>query len=190
MSRRFAFLVVLACAGAAGAQQLYRWTDETGRVHITDTPPPANARNIQQKKAPRAGAAEPQQPYALAQAVREYPVSLYTAPSCKEPCAAARAMLNKRGVPFKEVQVSDEESAEELKKISGAHDVPTLVVGRSVHRGYLQDGYGALLDAARYPRAGLLPQRAQAAPSQPGDDKPQDAAPAPAGPYAPRPQRN
>jgi glutaredoxin len=147
MPPRFAFLLVLACAGAAGAQPLYRWTDDTGRVHITDTPPPASARNIQQKKA-------------LAQAVREYPVSLYTAPSCKEPCAAARALLNKRAVPFKDVQVWDEQSNAELKRVSGGNDVPTLVVGRSVHRGYLADGYDALLDAARYPGAGTLPPRA------------------------------
>ena len=36
--------VFLACA-AAQAQQLYRWTDEKGRVHITDTPPPASAKS-------------------------------------------------------------------------------------------------------------------------------------------------
>jgi len=42
-------LAVLLCAAASAAlaQQLYRWTDEKGRVHITDTPPPASARNVQ-----------------------------------------------------------------------------------------------------------------------------------------------
>jgi glutaredoxin len=144
---RAAILVLLGTAAfAAGAQQLYRWTDEKGRVHITDTPPPGSVRKAQQ-------------PFELAQAARDFPVTLYTSPNCKEPCAAARALLNKRGVPFKEVQVWDDPSNEELKRLSGGNDVPTLVVGRSVHRGYAQGSYDALLDSARYPRAGLLAPR-------------------------------
>ena len=189
------FVVTAACA--ASAQQLYRWTDEKGRVHITDTPPPASARNIQQKKAGAGGGVESQQPYELTQATRDFPVTLYTSPNCKEPCAAARALLNKRAVPFKEVQVWDQQSNDELKRVSGGDDVPTLVVGRSVHRGYAQAPYDALLDSARYPRAGLLPPQAQAAPPPPGDyhpvaepAKPTPETPMPSGPYAPRPPRN
>jgi glutaredoxin len=146
---------------------LYRWTDEQGRVHVTDTPPPASARNVQRKSGSLPGEAQPQMPFELMQATRDFPVTLYTSPGCKDPCAAARAALNKRGVPFKEVQVWDEPSNEELKRVSGGNDVPTLTVGRSVHRGYAQQPYDALLDSARYPRAGLLPPRAQSAPPLP-----------------------
>jgi glutaredoxin len=189
---------VVTAAFAASAQQLYRWTDETGRVHITDTPPPSSARNVQQKKSGAVGGgAESQQPYELAQATRDFPVTLYTSPNCNEPCALARGLLNKRAVPFKEVQVWDEKSNEELKRVSGGDDVPTLVVGRSVHRGYAEAGYDALLDAARYPRAGLLPSREQAAPAPPGGynaapeaPKPAAEAPAPRGPYAPKAPQN
>src|SRR2546423_11844620 len=132
-------VAVLFCTAAlaASAQLLYRWTDDTGRVHITDTPPPASARNVQQKS-DSVAAMESQQPYELALAVREFPVSLYTAPNCTDPCAAARALLNKRGVPFKEVRVVDEQSRDQLQQVSGSMDAPTLVVGRSVHRGYQQ----------------------------------------------------
>jgi glutaredoxin len=188
-------LSVLAAAFAASAQQLYRWTDEKGRVHITDTPPPASARDVQRKSAGAPAESRAQEPFELAQAMRDYPVTLYTSPNCKEPCAAARAVLNKRGVPFKEVQVWDGPSNEELKRVSGADDVPTLVVGRSVHRGFAQAPYDALLDSARYPRAGLLAPRNQAAPPLPADyntpaaepAKPAPAPQAPAGPYSPRP---
>jgi glutaredoxin len=101
-------------------------------------------------------------------------------------CAAGKsgAALNRRSVPFKEVQVSDEPTNEELKRVSGGNDVPTLVVGRSVHRGFEQGAYDALLDSARYPKAGLLPPRAEAQPA-----KPQSEPPAPTGPYAPKPPR-
>jgi glutaredoxin len=168
MKRPVAALLLVLASGCALAQQLYRWTDEKGRVHITDTPPPANAKGIQKKTPAGSAAADSGQlPFELATAVRDFPVSLYTSPSCKEPCAAARSALNKRAVPFKEVQVWNEESNEELKKLSGATDVPTLMVGRSVHRGFEAEAWEALLDSARYPRAGILPPRAQAAPTAP-----------------------
>jgi glutaredoxin len=200
MPLRLAFVVFLVFASAAAAQQLYRWTDEKGRVHITDTPPPASARGVQSAGTGAAsGAAESQQPYELTLAVKDYPVTLYTSPGCKGPCDAARALLNKRAVPFKEVQVWDEPSNEELKRVSGANDVPTLVVGRSVHRGYEPSAYQALLDSGRYPRTGLLPPRSQAAPPPPesydsaarpsASAAPEREAPA-RGPYAPRPAGN
>jgi hypothetical protein len=197
MPSRLALLVVLACAGAASAQPLYRWTDENGRVHITDTPPPASARNVRKIKPVAPRAAEPEQSFELRQAMRDFPVTLYTAPNCKEPCAAARGQLNKRAVPFKEVQVWDQQSIDELRRISDGEDVPTLVVGRSVHRGFGQEPYDALLDAARYPRAGTLRPRAQAAPPLPEGyntaaepRNPSAETPGPSGPYAPRPPRN
>ena len=186
MKMRVPFAVLIATAAlAAGAQQLYRWTDETGRVHITDTPPPASARNVQRKSG-AGNIAEAQQSFELKQAVRDFPVTLYTASVCKEPCSMARALLNKRGVPFTEIQVGDEKSRQELKAVSGGDTVPTLVVGRSVHRGFSPESYEGLLDSARYPRTGASPPRAQAAPPDPDEDTAPE--PAPTGPYAPKPR--
>lgn len=204
MRMRAPIAVVLGLVAFAASAQLYRWTDEQGRVHITDTPPPASAKNVQKTQPPRT---EPRpdasdgsaMPYQLAQAMKDYPVTLYTAPSCTDPCALARAALNKRGVPFKEVQVWNEETNAELKRVSGSDDVPTLVVGRSVHRGFEQGAFDSLLDSARYPKAGLLPARSQAAPPPPEGYvppgqapvaepvKPEPAAPGAGGPYAPAP---
>lgn len=198
----FLTLAYLFALAGAQAQQLYRWTDEKGRVHITDTPPPASAKGVQKKAAAGAGAAAKDpavQSFELIAAMKDFPVVLYTSPSCKEACDMARAALNKRGVPFKEVQVWDADSNEELKKVSGGDEVPTLTVGRSVQRGFQQDAFDALLDSARYPRAGLLPARSQAAPSPPeGYTAPGAEGPkaepvkpaaaqeeAPRGPYAP-----
>jgi glutaredoxin len=168
---QWSLIPALLIAGAAQAQQLYRWTDEKGRVHITDTPPPASARNVQKKNpgvsTTDGGQPDSGQPYELAQAMKEFPVVLYTSPVCKESCVNARAALNKRGVPFKEVQVWDTKTNAELKEISGAELVPTLVVGQSVQKGFNQAAFDALLDSARYPKAGLLPARTQAAPKPP-----------------------
>jgi glutaredoxin len=202
-ARRFAAILFLLCAASAAAQQLYRWTDEKGAVHITDTPPPASAKSVQKPKATAAPPASTQEPFALAQAMKEFPVTLYTAPSCKEPCDQARSALNRRGVPFKEIQVYEEDTNAELKKLTGgSNDVPVLLVGRSVQKGFQQDAFDALLDSARYPRAGLLPARKQAAPKPPEDYVPPEQRQAPqaeavkpteesrpAGPYAPRPAK-
>lgn len=199
---RISIAVLLGAVAFTASAQLYRWTDDKGRVHITDTPPPASARSVEKKASAAGPGVGGQMPFELAQAIKNYPVTLYTSPSCKQACAAARAALNKRSVPFKEVQVWDEPTNEELKRVAGASEVPALVVGRSVHRGFEQGAYDALLDSARYPRAGLLPPRAQAAPAAPegyvtpGESrtpvaepvKPQPPPPpAASGPYAPKP---
>jgi glutaredoxin len=162
-----ALILPLSAAGPADAQQIYRWTDAKGRVHITDTPPPANARDMQVRNPGASATPASETPFELAQAVKDFPVVLYTSPICKEPCAMARAALNKRGVPFKEVQVWEEESNAELKRVTGSSEVPALLVGRSVHKGFQQAAFDALLDSARYPKAGILPARAQAAPREP-----------------------
>jgi glutaredoxin len=187
--------VLTLCAASVQAQQLYRWTDEKGAVHITDTPPPPSAKGVQKPKATATQPGASQQPFELTQAMKDFPVTLYTAPNCKEPCARARDALNKRGVPFKEVQVWDAESNQELKRVSGSAEVPVLLVGASVQKGYEQGAFEALLDSARYPRTGLVPARNQAAPKPPADvsasQRPAESPkaedePKPAGPYAPR----
>ena len=184
-------LILAFAASAAWAQQIYRWVDDKGRVHVTDTPPPPSAKGVQKSKPAAAGGEAAQtQPFPLAQAMKDFPVTLYTSPICKEPCAQARGALNRRAVPFKEIQVWDEQTNEDLKKVSGSNEVPVLVVGRSVQKGYEQGAYDALLDSARYPRAGLLPPRTQAAPAAPeGYQSPAERAAAPqADPVKPEPE--
>jgi glutaredoxin len=115
-----------------------------------------------------AGAPLAQQvPFEIARLQKDYPVTLYTSPTCKDGCALAREALNKRGVPFKEVQVWNPETNEEFKRVSGGLDVPTLLVGRGVQRGFEQGAFDALLDTAGYPRTGLLPALTQKAPQAP-----------------------
>jgi hypothetical protein len=104
------FGALLLLAGGTVQGQQYRWVDKDGRVQYTDAPPPAGAKDAR-KGAPAGDAAggAPQVPYALAKAQKEFPVTLYTAPNCKEGCDAVRDALNKRGVPFNEVLVYDQE---------------------------------------------------------------------------------
>lgn len=191
----FAALLGAACAASA---QLYRWTDEAGRVYVTDTPPPASVRGVQKlPAAPAAGEATDTAslPYAVRLAAKDSPVTLYTAPDC-EPCGAARNLLNARGVPFREVHVVDESQQEQLKKAVGALAVPSMIVGDSVQKGFEEGAYHSLLDVAGYPKTGEAPARRQGEPkpapvpavAATGEAQPKPAEEAQSGesgPYAP-----
>jgi glutaredoxin len=190
--RTVIFIVLLGAAFAASAQ-LYRWTDENGRVHVTDTPPPPSAKDVRKRAidaAPDAGS-DANQPYAVQLAAKNYPVTLYTAPACA-PCGAARSLLNRRGVPFREVSVTGQTETEQLRKAVGSLSVPSLVVGSSTQKGFEQGAYDSMLDDAGYPRAGILPPRSQAepkpAPPKPAADAPpaEESGTGRPGPYTPR----
>jgi glutaredoxin len=194
---RAVFALALALAAGAASAQIYRWTDEKGKVHITDTPPPPGAKNVHKHRpASPPQAAGDSDPYILQLARKNAPVTLYSTPDC-EPCSAARKLLNARGVPFREVSVVDGEQIEELKAAVGSNAVPSLIVGSTVQRGFEERTYHAILDAAGYPKSGVLPPRAQEEPKAPGlqsDASPASAEEAPTGPYAPgaprqRPQK-
>jgi len=191
--KRAAFLLLasLAC-GAASAQTLYRWVDETGRVRYSDRAPPSSAKGVERKAVESAPKPVHNEPYVLQRARREHPVTLYTAPDCGESCAGARSTLNGRGVPFAEISVVGNERLGQLKKVSGGTGVPVLVVGKAVHNGFEAGLYERALDGAGYPAKGILPVRSQAAPAAekppatpPVAVKKPPATPA-LGPYAPR----
>ena len=168
---RYAAAAIALCLalapGAASAQQLYRWTDASGRVHVTDTPPPPTAREVQ-KKAFKGSVVETDQlPFELSKAMKDAPVG-----------------------PVKEIGVWNPAPNALLRQVSGAAEVPTLTVGGTVQKGFEQGAFDRALDIAGYPKTGRMPPRNRAAPSAPtGTD--QTSAPAeeeqkPLGPYAPR----
>ena len=195
------FAALLAVVSAASAQQLYRWIDNQGRVHVTDTPPPPTAKFAQTTTVTTGGAAQApgeSLPYAVQLAAKDSPVTLYTAAECG-PCGEARNLLNARGVPFREVLVADEAQQQELQKAVGALAVPSIIVGGSVQKGFEQGAYHTMLDTAGYPRTGVLPPRNQAEPkpaaqpaaagqsqAEPGAADDGDSLGRPSGPYTPR----
>ena len=179
---------LLATSLSAGAQ-MYRWTDSTGKTHYTDTAPPASARDVERRDGMEGNTSSGStaEPHALQEARKKSPVKLYSTPGC-EACDAARSLLNARGVPFSEVSVADADSAADLKKTVGSNSVPALIVGGTVQRGFEEGLYQRTLDAAGYPKPGILPARNQVEP-KPGETAAQpqpDEAPAVRGPYAPR----
>jgi glutaredoxin len=176
--------------GPAVAGKLYKWVDKNGEVHYTDQPPPAEAESSERKKFGDQPADAPV-PYALQQALKNFPVTLYNADKCGDPCSKASALLSQRGVPFTEKNAQDAAVGEELKGLTGGKlEVPVMKLGTQVVRGYEEGSWNIALDAAGYPKSASGPVRApvaapkptQAAPKPgptPGDAPGQNGAPDP-----------
>ena len=134
------------------AQTTYRWIDKNGQTIYSDQPPPAGARQVVRSGAPERDD-EAALPYATRRAVEKFPVTLYTAANCVEPCERARALLNGRGVPFTEKLLkSEDELAELARELGGEANVPTLYVGRQHVVGFEGVAWNNLLDLAAYPK--------------------------------------
>ncbi|MDR2189205.1 MAG: glutaredoxin family protein [Azonexus sp.] len=140
-------LALLVSLGAAA--ETYRWVDSTGRVIISDTPPPGKAKAVSRTDdSESAGDA----PFATRKARENFPVTLYTAADCVDTCQRARDLLNSRGVPFTEKMLQKAEDANELKALVGDAFVPSLKVGQQSYRGFEAAAYNNLLDLAGYPK--------------------------------------
>jgi len=167
-----------------GAAQLYRWVDEQGRIEWRDTPPPPNARKVEQRNMSGNTIETSTLPYSLQQAIKNFPVTLWTF-DCGDPCTKARAHLARRGIPYSQHDAQKERDA--LKKLSGSLEAPLLVVGSKQVRGYLEGEWDAALDAAGYPRSpppGIKISAGKSAPE--AARKPPAEAPKAPEPVAPR----
>lgn len=154
MRTLFILGVWLLLAAAVGAQQMYRWVDSNGRVHYTQTPPPTDAKNVQKKRLSSGGGETVQIPYATRVASANFPVTLYVSDECGDACKEARALLQKRGIPHRVVEVTDAKSLENLKQVSGGNAVPVMTVGRVVQKGFDAAQYNGALNSAGYPSSG------------------------------------
>src|SRR5262245_42645187 len=122
--RRIAFMAGALAALAAvqlaaqPAPPIYRYIDQSGRVIYSDQMPPANAKNVETKRLTQNFIEVDRMTLEAKQARDRYPVTLYTF-DCGEACDRAEAVLNRRGVPYRTVNVKDAKGLEQLKKITG-----------------------------------------------------------------------
>ena len=146
-----ATLAAALLVSAVDAQQMFRYVDPDGRVVYTDRPPPAGARNIEQKKL-RGNVIETSElPVVTRDAQRRNPVNLFVF-DCGDVCDRAQGLLNRRGVPHSRFETTNADNAEKLKKLTGSAEVPVLQVGGQVLKGFSETQWQAALDAAGYPR--------------------------------------
>src|SRR4029450_10841679 len=120
--------LVLCAQASAQDKQLYRYTDANGKVVYSDQPPPSSATNVQAKRVTANVIDTSEQSLASQRASERFPVTLYTF-DCGLPCQSAEALLNKRGVPFTSVNISDPAGNAKVTAVAGSSIAPVLQLG-------------------------------------------------------------
>ena len=168
-------LAVLLLSFAANAQaQLYRWVDEQGSVHYTDHPPPPSAKKVEEKKFSDNVVQTDKFPYSVQQAIKNYPVTLYTG-DCGEVCTLAKAYLVKRGIPFSErLPGKSQADLDQFTKVLKENLIPVLQVGSSrTLKGFNESEWASTLDLAGYPRTNTpAPEQQTSKPAAPNSPTP------------------
>ena len=150
------------------AQTVYRIVGADGKITFSDKPPV----NAEQGKVAATGtgamaaASGTALPFELRQVASKYPVTLYSAPECG-PCAAGRALLGSRGIPFTERSVTSNEDISALQRLAGESSLPFLTIGGQRIKGYSDQEWTQTLDAAGYPKTSQLPSGYKPAPATP-----------------------
>jgi glutaredoxin len=161
----------------AGANNIYRWVDETGRVHYSDQAPPPSAKKAIQKSY-KGNVIETTESYGLHQAKERYPVTLYTS-SCGPACEMGQQLLDKRGIPYSTKDLENNaENQKALRELTGNLKIPTLVIGSQKLTGFEDGQWNSALDAAGYPKT-PMPSAPKPVPPKTEDKSPP---PAPAQP--------
>ena len=144
-------------AGTLVAQPIYRIVGADGRVTYADSPAAAVGRTtVTEAGRAAAGDAASLLPPALRQLLMQHPVTVYTTSACA-PCAAGRALLVNRGIPFNEKTITSAEDSEALRGLSGETALPLLTVGAQRVKGWSLLQWQTALDTAGYPARSQLP---------------------------------
>nr|WP_282452619.1 trypsin-like peptidase domain-containing protein [Lysobacter sp. CAU 1642] len=106
-----ALLCLLTLSVGAEASKIYKWTDEQGRVHYTQTPPPASA--TEESTRTIRGAGEPSEGMKVyCRAVREFAMGLGHAMSSRVPLEAAVAAARTAEDKLRELGAQDSQARE------------------------------------------------------------------------------
>ena len=155
MKTSFVFLLVAVTIMAAmpvDAQQVYRWVDATGRVQYSDQPPPPGTKNVQEKNVGGNSIQNNDLSLVAQDAQKKNPVTMYVS-ECGDSCDAAKAYLNKRGIPHTMVDPTRSlELNKKFKEETGGQVVPVLKVGEKRLSGWSESSWASALDTAGYPK--------------------------------------
>jgi glutaredoxin len=146
----FALLVINL--NSTQADTLYRWIDKEGKVHYGDRPAEDAVKTEQKRFGAPPAQSDDDLPYGVRKAKQDFPVTLYVASNCNDYCVQARTLLNKRGIPFVEINLTTKEEVETFSKKTKAALIPTLMVGKNQHSGFVASQWNEELDIAGYPK--------------------------------------
>jgi Domain of unknown function (DUF4124) len=153
MTKNLLLLLGLALATNPAVAELYKWVGADGKITYSDTPPPPDAKKVEKKRLNDRVAEGDGLGFATRDAMKKHPIVLFST-DCGQPCDQARALLSKRGIPFTEKNPEKNlADGKELKKLTGALEVPDLQVGKETPiKGFNEASWNVALDAAGYPK--------------------------------------
>lgn len=157
-------ILMLLCVGSANAQ-LYKWVGPDGKVTYSDTPPASAVTKVETKSLTIGDVSASEFPYEVAEAMKSYPVTLYTTRNCP-PCDEGRKLLTERGIPFTEKTVNSSDDITQFKQVGGEGQLPLLTVGKFKERAFEAGAWNSVLTTAGYPETSKLPRSYRNPPAQ------------------------
>jgi len=137
-------LALTFAAAGVSAERLYKHVDKDGRVTYLDHPPTGGGQVEERIITNRPQSDKVDLP----------DVVLFVTPGC-DPCDLARLYLKHRNVTFTEKDANNNPAVQaELKKAAGVLSVPTILVGKTVLKGFDKSQVDNALNAAGFPKKG------------------------------------
>ncbi|HVY04747.1 MAG TPA: glutaredoxin domain-containing protein [Burkholderiales bacterium] len=144
-------LVALFVVTAPSVADMYKWTDESGKIHYSDSPPPGQkAKKLDLKINSISGPpviSAFSGTAASADRATAAKVKLYTATWCGY-CKRAKAYLQARKTPFQDFDVENSVQGRSEFKALGGRGIPVILVGDQRMDGYSQEALDAMLKRA------------------------------------------
>ena len=127
---------------------MYKWVDENGKVHYSDSPPPGKkAKKLDLKINSISGPPVVSSFSNSTAGTSTSKVRLYTTTWCGY-CKKAKAYLQARGTPFQEIDVESSAQGQSEFRALGGRGVPVILVGNQRMDGYSEGGLEGLLRQA------------------------------------------
>jgi len=141
-------LAALVLLSSALFADMYKWIDENGKLHYSDSPPPGKkAKKLDLKINSIGGPPVVSSLGNSIAATSTAKVRLYTTTWCGY-CKKARAYLQARGTPFQEINVESSAQGQSEFRALGGRGVPVILVGNQRMDGYSEGGLEGLLRQA------------------------------------------
>lgn len=130
---------LILLTASVSAAELYKWVDDKGNTHYTDSPPPSSASEQNIEQLPDINgytAAETELRAAGNNAALTMPeVIMYATPWCGY-CKKARRYFQQNNIAFREYDIESSSSAHRRFKQLGGNGVPLIVIGKKKISGF------------------------------------------------------
>ena len=141
--------LMLLCAAGSALAEVYRWTDEQGRVHFGDQPGRGAEQVPLDVRTVSTVTIRYLDEWKVPEAAKPAGLVMYSTEWCGY-CKKARRYLNEQGIAFTEKDIEKSEAARrEYRQRGGSGGVPYFVKGSRAMQGFQADRLKQFLSSAR-----------------------------------------